>query len=74
MTAIKEVFNRLIKEEDAALDQWITVLVLAILAIIIFLALRDPIAKMLHGAVEKVGFETNNLFSNTSTGPALKNN
>jgi len=70
MTAIKEVFNRLIKEEDAALDQWITVLVLAILAIIIFLALRDPIARMLNEAVEKVGFETNNLFSNSSTGPA----
>lgn len=68
MSAIKEVWNRLIKEEDAALDQWITVLVLAILAIIIFLALRDPIARMLNGAVEKVGQETNNLFTNTSTG------
>lgn len=68
---MKDILNRLIKEEDAALDQWITVLVLAILAIIIFLALRDPIVTMLNGAVEKVGTETNNLFTNTGTNTGM---
>lgn len=63
MTNLKSLWNRFITEEDAALDQWISVLVLAILAIIIFLALRGPIVRMLNGAVEKVGSETNGLFN-----------
>jgi hypothetical protein len=63
MKKIQELWNRFIKEEDAALDQWITVLVLAILAIIIFLSLRGPIVRMLNGAVGRVGEETNNLFN-----------
>lgn len=69
MIQVKNIFKRLIEEEDAALDQWITVLVLAILAIVIFLALKNPIAAMLNGAVTKVGSETNGLFSNQGTGP-----
>jgi hypothetical protein len=64
--SLASTWNRLISEEDAALDQWISVLVLAILAIIIFLALRDPITNMLRGAVEKVGTETNGLFNSQS--------
>ena len=68
MIQVKNIFKRLIEEEDAALDQWITVLVLAILAIIIFLALKKPIADMLTAAVSKVGSETNGLFNNTDNG------
>lgn len=63
MNQLKSLWNRFVNEEDAALDQWITVLVLAILAIIIFLALRGPIVRMLNGAVTKVGEETNGLFN-----------
>jgi hypothetical protein len=70
MKNLKAIWNRLVNDESAALDQWITVLVLAILAIIIFLALRDPIARMLNGAVEKVGQETNNLFTNSGVNTA----
>ncbi|MDX1917918.1 MAG: hypothetical protein SFT81_02075 [Candidatus Caenarcaniphilales bacterium] len=62
-----EVFNRLIHEEEGALDQWISVLVLAILAIIIFLFLRDPISQMLNNSVSRVGTETNNLFNTQTT-------
>jgi hypothetical protein len=64
-----QIWNRFIQEEDAALDQWISVLVLAILAIIIFVALRGPITVMLNGAVGKVGQETNELFNNGITNP-----
>ena len=64
-----QIWNRFIQEEDAALDQWISVLVLAILAIIIFVALRGPITVMLNGAVGKVGQETNELFNNATTNP-----
>jgi hypothetical protein len=70
MIQVKNIFKRLIEEEDAALDQWITVLVLAILAIIIFLALKRPIATMLEGSVNKVGTETNSLFTNNTGGTA----
>jgi hypothetical protein len=70
MIQVKDIFKRLIEEEDAALDQWITVLVLAILAIIIFLALKRPIATMLNGAVGEVGNQTNGLFSNNTEGTA----
>lgn len=64
MKNVREVWNRFVNEEDAALDQWITVLVLAILAIIIFLALRKPIVNMLNGVVRKTGEQVNGLFTN----------
>jgi hypothetical protein len=70
MIQVKNIFKRLIEEEDAALDQWITVLVLAILAITIFLALKRPIATLLEGNVNKVGEQTNALFANNSGGTA----
>ncbi|MDJ0626186.1 MAG: hypothetical protein QNJ31_07465 [Candidatus Caenarcaniphilales bacterium] len=74
---MKDFFNRLIKEEDAALDQWISVLVLAILAIILFLALRGPISTMLQDSVQRVGQETQNLFNGvdaTAGNQALQQN
>ena len=70
MIQVKNIFKRLIEEEDAALDQWITVLVLAILAITIFLALKRPISTMLTGSVNEVGKQTNGLFTNNSAGTA----
>ena len=68
MIQVKNIFKRLIEEEDAALDQWITVLVLAILAITIFLALKKPIATMLNSSVSTVGKQTEGLFNNTDNG------
>jgi len=68
MIQVKNIFKRLIEEEDAALDQWITVLVLAILAITIFLALKKPIAEMLNTSVSTVGKQTDELFENADTG------
>ncbi len=62
MKKITELYNRFTTEENAALDQWISVLVLAILAIVIFVSLKGPIINILNGIVNKTGEDVNNLY------------
>lgn len=62
MKKIQELWNNFLIEEDAAIDQWISVLVLAILAIIIFIALRPRIINMLNGVTDRTGTQVNALF------------
>ena len=63
MKKIIELYNRFTTEENAALDQWISVLVLAILAIVIFVSVKEPIIKILNGIVNKTGKDVNSLYT-----------